>query len=290
MDLTVTQFRFSDAIRATVDPRTRSIMDTFEGQQTSLKSAIDQQTGHFSLSQAVDIRETHNNFVKAILASTGTKYVSLSLSLVESVNKYDFMSYALAARSIIEIVATFRYFVRQKIAPVLHEMASSEHYTAAQVKRLIEQENVYLLGTRFDWVSFFDGGFRPLNERYAEWITEKKKNKNARKWTPGRLPPVEQINVTTCLEKWAEAEPGVGTVYDLFCDLVHPNIGSVMSTMVHVDDELRFRVRDPSSVGLTLFQKSFAAFHVLTSRELTELIAMLLHLVLPIEAAPDKSR
>ncbi|MGY4349736.1 hypothetical protein ACVWXM_006229 [Bradyrhizobium sp. GM7.3] len=38
-----------------------------------------------------------------------------------------------------------------------------------------------------------------------------------------------------------------------------------------------------------LFQKSFAAFHVLTSRELTELNAILLHLLLPLEAAPDNS-
>jgi hypothetical protein len=290
MDVTATNFRFSDPIRATVDLQTRLIMDTFEGQQSSLKSAIDQQTGHFSLSPAADIRETHNNFVKAILASTGAKYLSLSLSLVESVNEYDFMGYALAARSIIEIVATFRYFVRLKLAPIVHQMSTSEHYTATQVDQLIEQENVYLRGTRFDWASFFEGGFRPLNERYAEWLTEKKKDKNAKKWTPGRLPPVEQVNVTTCLEKWAEAEPGIGTLYDLFCDLVHPNIGSVMSTMVHVGDELRFRVRDPSSVGSTLFQKSFAAFHVLTSRELTELIAMLLHLVLPLDAAPAKSQ
>lgn len=77
-------------------------------------------------------------------------------------------------------------------------------------------------------------------------------------------------------------------MYDLFCDLVHPNIGSVMSTMVHVGDELRFRVRDPSSVGFQLFQKSFSAFHVLTSRELSNLIALLLHLFLPLDATSGK--
>jgi hypothetical protein len=288
MNSATDQFVFTGEIRDKVDPRTRSIMDTFEKQLISLRSGIDQQSEHYSFSPFKDIRETHNNLIKAILASTGAKYVSLSLTIVESVNKHDFLTYALAARSTIEIVATFRYFMFNKIKPIVHEMASSSHYTAAQVEQLIIQENIYLRGTRFDWNEFFENGFRPLNERYAEWLIEKKKDKNAKKWIPGRSPPVEQTSVTTCLAKWAEDEAGVGTLYDLFCDLVHPNIGSVMSTMVHVGDQLRFRVRDPSSEGFHLFQKSFSAFHVLTSTELTNLIKMLLHLFLPLDAAKSE--
>lgn len=264
-------------------------METFEKQQSSLLTAIDQQSFHFLMSSLSDIREMHNNFVRGILASTSAKYVSLALTIVESVNKYDFLTYALAARSIIEIVATFRYFMRNMIAPIVHEIAGSTHYTAAQVQQLITQEDIYLRGTRFDWNEFFETGFAPLNERYAQWIAEKKKDKHAKKWRPGRTPPVEQIGVATCLEKWAKAEPGVGTLYDLFCDMVHPNIGSLISTMVPIGQELRFRVRDPSSEGLSLFQKSFSAFHVLTSRELTTLIALLLQLFLPLDDAAKEA-
>ena len=283
MNSTDTQFIFSNEIRERVDPQTRSVMDVFEKQLVSLRSTIDQIPDHYSLSAFEDIRETHNNLAKAILSSTGAKYVSLSLAMVEAVNKYDFLMYALSARSIIEIVATFRYFMFNRIKPIIHEMTSSSHYTVVQVKRLIVQENIYLRGTRFDWAEFFESGFRDLNKRYAEWLVEKRKNKNAKKWIPGRLPPVEQISVTTCLENWAADEPGVGTLYDLFCDLVHPNIGSVMSTMVHIGNELRFRIRDPSSEGFQLFQKSFTPFHVLASRELTNLITFLLHLFLPLD-------
>jgi hypothetical protein len=100
--------------------------------------------------------------------------------------------------------------------------------------------------------------------------------------------PLEQTSVTTCLEKWAEDEAGIGVLYDLFCDLVHPNIGSVMSTMVHVGDEVRFRIRDPSSEGLMLFQKSFPAFQVLTGREHMKLNRILLGLFLPIEATSSE--
>src|SRR5258708_18298225 len=167
MNSTSDQFAFSSEIRGKVDPQTRSIMDTFEKQQVSLRSAIDQQSDHYSLSSFKDIRETHNNLMQAILASTAAKYVSLSLTLVESANKNDFLTYALAARSIIEIVATFRYFMFNRVKPIVHEMASSRHYTAAQVEHLIIQENVYLRGTRFDWNEFFENRFRTLNERYS---------------------------------------------------------------------------------------------------------------------------
>ena len=53
-------------------------------------------------------------------------------------------------------------------------------------------------------------------------------------------------------------------------------------TTAHVGDELGFEVRDPSSVGLQLCQKSLFPFHVLTSRELPDLTALLLQLFLPI--------
>lgn len=130
-------------------------------------------------------------------------------------------------------------------------------------------------------IEFFENGFRPLNERYAEWLAEKKKDRNARKWKPGRPPPVEQVNTATCLEKWAADEPGVGVLYDLLCDMVHPNIGSMMSTMVPDGNEMRFRVRDPSSEGLKLFHFSFPAFMTLTGHEHRDLFAILLHLFLP---------
>lgn len=38
------------------------------------------------------------------------------------------------------------------------------------MRRLMREENVFLHGTRFDWVEFYEKGFRPLNERYSEWL------------------------------------------------------------------------------------------------------------------------
>lgn len=282
-----TLVNFSDEIRNRVDKRTCSMMSVCERSTATLWSAVDHMTEHLLFPQPDEIRDVHNNYVRAILASTAAKHVSLTTTLIEAVNKYDFLGYALAARSIVEIVATLRYLIVEKLHPTIREMTSAGQYTYAQVKKLIKEEDVYLRGTRFDWVEFFEKGFRPLNERYSEWLDEKKKDRTAKKWKPGHATPVEQVNVSTCLEKWASDQPGVGTLYDLLCDMVHPNIGSVMSTMVPLGDRIRFRVRDPSSEGFKLFECSFPAFLSLTGHEHSRLFAVLMHLFLPTEATSN---
>jgi hypothetical protein len=277
--------KFSDAIRNRMDERTRSIMTACEGYVVELASGLDRIHPHLVLSVYDDIRELHNNYVRGILASTAAKQMSLTTGLIEAVNKYDFLGYALAARSSVEIIATLRYLTRNRLQPIIHEMATVGQYEASHVQRLITEEDIYLRGTRFDWLEFFEKGFKPLNERYAEWLVEKKKDKTAKKWHRGRPAPVEQVGVTTCLDKWAADEPGAGVVYDLLCDMVHPNIGSVMSTMVPDENRIWFRVRDPSSEELKLFQYSFPAFISLTSHECFDLFKILMHLFLPIESS-----
>jgi hypothetical protein len=242
---------------------------------------------HFAMSASGDVRDQHNNYVRAILASTSTKEVSLTLGLIEAVNKFDFLTYALSARAIVEIIATLRYLVVNRVRPIVEEMRAAGKYDVTHVQRLIKEEDIYLRGTRFDWLEFFENGFRPLNERYAEWLAEKRKDKFAKKWRPGATPPVEQVNVTTCLERWAEAEPGVGVLYDLLCDMVHPNIGSAMSVTVPHEDGIRFKVRDRESEGVKLFQYSFSAFMSLTGREEARLFQALFSLFLLTDDAND---
>jgi hypothetical protein len=186
-------------------------------------------------------------------------------------------------RAIVEIIATLRYLLVNRVHPIIQEMTAAGQYDLGHVRRLIIEEDVHLRGTRFDWLEFFESGFRPLNERYSEWLREKKKDKSAKKWKPNQAPPVEQVNVATCLEKWADAEPGVGVLYDLLCDMVHPNIGSAMSITVPEEAGIRFKVRDPASEGVKLFQYSFPAFMSLTGQEQVRLFQALLGLFLPLD-------
>jgi hypothetical protein len=214
MNSTTSQASFSDDIISRLDEQTQSLMRVFEQQVVHLTAAIEQQSNHYSMVPHEDIRGQRNQLVAAILASTSAKYVSLSQTIIDSVNKHDFLAYSLAARSMIEIVATLRYFVLEKISTIIHEMAQGQ-YAAAQVKRLIVEENKYFRGTRFDWV---DNGFCSLIDRQAGWAKEKKewekggkKGAEPKKWNPNRSPLVEQVNVTTCLSKWSNDEPGVAT-------------------------------------------------------------------------------
>jgi hypothetical protein len=86
----------------------------------------------------------------------------------------------MSARAMVEIIATLRYLLVNKLQPIIHEMATAGQYDSTHVRKLMKEENIFLLGTRFDWVEFFENAFRPLNDRYSEWLIEKKKDKSER--------------------------------------------------------------------------------------------------------------
>jgi hypothetical protein len=188
----------------------------------------------------------------------------------------------LVARSILEMVGALRYALNQ-MRPITHQISTGK-YTQEHVRELLTHERAYLMDTRFDWLEFFQTGFRRLNENYVKERSDEKQNKKA-KPSPERGPH-GQINAYTFIEKWAISEPGVGVLYALLSDLVHPSIGGVMSTVVETGNvatrnEVRFGVRHKHSFGFTLFENSFPAFQVLTGRELSKLIDEVLRLFLP---------
>ncbi|WP_171037638.1 hypothetical protein [Pseudoalteromonas sp. S3776] len=51
---------------------------------------------------------------------------------------------------------------------------------------------------------------------------------------------LSQVNILTCIQKWSKDKGSVEILYDLFCDLVHPNIGSSMLVMQTWDDGIGF--------------------------------------------------
>jgi len=77
------------------------------------------------------------------------------------------------------------------------------------------------------------------------------------------------VNVLTCIEKWAEEEtPTVLIAYNLFCDLVHPNIGSSFLVASTNDEGLYFSPTKGKSIGkdmsfpilLAVTQKPFSTY------------------------------
>ena len=77
----------------------------------------------------------------------------------------------------------------------------------------------FIRGSRFSWDAFVQGRFDQLS----------------------KIPEQEhlvQVNVQTCLQKWYRDSPKLESLYDLMCDLVHPNIGSAFLVVRAQDGKL----------------------------------------------------
>jgi hypothetical protein len=62
-------------------------------------------------------------------------------------------------------------------------------------------------------------------------------------------------------------------VYNLFCDMVHPNIGSTFCIMVSREQGISFPVDQTESTGMHLFDRSYPPLQSISGKEFSETIA-----------------
>lgn len=86
----------------------------------------------------------------------------------------------------------------------------------------------------------------------------------------------EQVNVMTCIEKWAENTPEVLIAYNLFCDLVHPNIGSSFLVASTSDEGLYFSRFKGELVGKSIFEQSFPILLSVTHKPFGDFLLLLM--------------
>ncbi len=86
----------------------------------------------------------------------------------------------------------------------------------------------------------------------------------------------EQVNVLTCLEKWADESPSVLVAYNLFCDLVHPNMGSTFLVASTTNGELHFSTNKGKSIGAEIFEQSFPLLVAVTMKPFGDYLTMLI--------------
>ena len=86
----------------------------------------------------------------------------------------------------------------------------------------------------------------------------------------------EQVNVLTCIEKWADQTPEVLVAYNLFCDLVHPNIGSAFLVASTSKTKLYFSRFKGKLVGKSIFEQSFPILVSVTQKPFGEFLLMLM--------------
>lgn len=196
-----------------------------------------------------DPRKLHNIYARNLITCYVSKYAQLSETILSSIEKQNFLSYALAGRSLIEITATLRYYILFQYKPLLDKGSLS----IDEMKKLIDIDDRHLRGGRFDWESFLFKRYEKLKEDATSQLASK--NAKQKKVVEGII--AEQVNVLTCIEKWAKESPEVLIAYNLFCDLVHPNIGSSFLVASTNDSGLYFTPSKGRSVGADIFEQSF---------------------------------
>ena len=237
-----------------------------------------QGTGHLSkMAEKLDFpwsptldnpRKLHNVYARNLITCYVAKFAQLSETVLDSVENKRYLIYALASRSLIESTATLRYYILFKYKPLLDKPS----LTSAEMKQLIEIDDRHLRGGRFDWESFFFKRYAQLKDDAVKQLA----NKKAKQKHMAEGIAAEQVNVLTCIEKWAEETPEVLIAYNLFCDLVHPNIGSSFLVASTNDKGLYFTPSKGKSVGADIFEQSFPILVSVTQKPFGEYLLMLM--------------
>ena len=215
-----------------------------------------------------DPRRLHNNYIRCLVTAYSGKFSELLSVLLASVKVRHFLGYALAARALVETTATLRYYVLHQYKPLLDK----ETLTIHEMKTLVEIDDRHLRGGRFDWDAFLSHRYEQLqSDAEAQLAASKSKQRHA---AQGII--TEQVNVLTCIEKWAKETPSVMVTYSLFCDLVHPNIGSSFLVASSDDSGLYFCPSKGQSVGESIFAQSLPFLVACTLKPFGDHLAMLM--------------
>lgn len=215
-----------------------------------------------------NLQRLHNMYIRNLLACYSAKISELTATALDGIETQRYLMYALAGRSLIECAATLRYYVLYKYAPLLDR----RNKTYAAMKELLDIDDQHLRGTRFDWEAFVTGRHRLLLDDVARRLANKRGTP-----PPGSnetRPP--QVNTKTCLDKWAAEEPKALVAYDLFCDLVHPNVGSSFLVASFSGEQLFFSPGKGESLGAHIAEDTLPLLYVFGHTPFKKYLVMLM--------------
>jgi hypothetical protein len=218
-----------------------------------------------------DFRRAHNNYVRSLAAAYASKMHELCETTLQAAQAGNYLVYGLCGRALLETVATLRYYNLQHYSPLFQGGGLDANGAA----RLIELDDQHLRGSRFDWDSFLSADFAKLREDVRTSLSKKSGA------SPQSSDLPTQVNVLTCMQKWAQDDPDVMVAYGLFCDLVHPNIGSNM-LVASIDSDnhlLYFAKHRGLPVGRVLYERTFPLLVAISQKEFAKQFAALLYTV-----------
>lgn len=238
--------KISQDVRNICSQETCSILDLLESATPHLQAMSRHMTAVWQPDQP-SLRHLHNHYVDLLLAVYHAKHAGYTDNLINSLNRFDYIGYALNARSIVESTSTLRFYINVKYLPAFQG-------GSVNIPELIKIHDQHLRGTRFDWERFISKDFRKMAEDVFQKITAK--NKKAKIQESVNRIQKAQVNVLTCIEHWANQAPVVMILYELLCEMVHPNLGSTFLVASIGDGKLSFGQRVGIPAGLNLFEST----------------------------------
>ncbi len=168
------------------------------------------------------------------------KYSVFSQCLIKVLNEENYLLYGLIGRAIIEHTAVLRYYVTSKMLPLAHEVVADGIVTDSEIEELIQWLDKHLAGRRFDWNTYLADHFQHIKGLKTEPVVQP-----------------AQVNILTCLEKWGRENQSIIHLYELFCDLVHPNLGSTLLITRVLDNRLIVGGERGKPLGQEIFNRTF---------------------------------
>ena len=247
--------KFSPAFRQQVPSQLIPLLDRFEEVETILAAET---TETVIWQPPSELSQLVNHYLDLLWVVYISKYHLLCQSLIQALNTENFLIYGMIGRSLIEHTAILRYYVSGKMLPLASTVLSEETASESTIHELIGLLDRHLTGRRFDWNTFLADYFDELQQPQRGTVLKE-----------------PQVNVLTCLQKWMNDEPAIASLYELFCDLVHPNLGSTLLISRLVDKQnIGVGGSWGQPVGLEIFNRTFAQLVALFQEVHTQLIQL----------------
>jgi hypothetical protein len=249
---------FSQEIKNKVKPELRSLLEKFaEGTRYLIDVSLEHEVTWIPRHKG-DIRKFYNYYIDFVWTAFIAKFSSLERGLISVVNREDFLTYGLIGRAMIENTAVLRHYLREEILPRIQEPIKRKSVKGRELMEITDILDKCVRGKCFDWRSFFSGDFNNL-------IKKRRPH-----------PHVKQVRVGDCIREWEKEKPAIGVLYGIFCDFVHPNIGSTFLVMRIRSDSIGFGGTRGRSFGFDLFERTFPALTGVTKEYANLLTALFL--------------
>ena len=204
------------SVRERFPPTHAVLLDNLE----AIISALEKNS---QLTSLLDLTERgvflFNSYVAFAVAVYTAKFRQLYEALADSLNQSWYLTYAQSGRSILENAATVRHYSRHGDFVALRDAQRKGPPPTTVLEKAITTVDRFIRGNRFTWQAFVSKKFDELSNVADD-------------------PEMAQVNVQTCLSSWYKGSPQIKGLYDLLCDLVHPNLGSNLTVIRTYDGKL----------------------------------------------------